>query len=170
MSYALYVPVKEEVSYLKSCLKKSSLLMHPRLKMLICMKEAGEKGISKKALVAYLGVSDQSIQTWRTSYKTGGLALLLSHKKKGACGKPSIFSVQEHERLEQKLKDPGNGLSGYVELQAWIAQEFGKEVKYNTVLKYARRHFGTRVKVARKSHVKKDEQAVEDFKKTLSKT
>jgi hypothetical protein len=68
--------------------------------------------------------------------------------------------------MEQKLKDPKNGLAGYVELQEWVETEFKKEVKYNTVLKYAMRHFGSKVKVARKSHVKKDEKAVSTFKKT----
>ncbi|HEY0299080.1 MAG TPA: winged helix-turn-helix domain-containing protein [Arachidicoccus sp.] len=60
-------------------------------------------------------------------------------------------------------------MAGYVELQEWIEKEFQKEVKYNTVLKYAMRHFGSSVKVARKSHVKKDEQAVAVFKKTSRK-
>jgi transposase len=50
-------------------------------------------------------------------------------------------------------------------LQQWIEKEFNKEVKYNTILKYAMRNFGSSVKVARKSHVKKDELAVESFKK-----
>ena len=37
------------------------------------------------------------------------------------------------------------------------------------MLKYCMRNFGSSVKVARKSHVKKDEQAVNAFKKTLHK-
>jgi hypothetical protein len=41
------------------------------------------------------------------------------------------------------------------------------EVEYSTLVKYAFRHFGTKIKVARKSHVKKDEDSVATFKKTL---
>ena len=78
-----------------------------------------------------------------------------------------MFTRQEHEKIEQKLKDPKNGLAGYAELQQWIEQEFSKPVKYNTILKYAIRHFGAGVKVARKSHVKKDEKAADAFKKTF---
>ena len=63
-----------------------------------------------------------------------------------------------------------NGLRGYTELLNWIEQEFGKDVKYNTLLKYCIRKFGSKVKVARKSHVKKDDQAAEAFKKTLHKS
>ncbi len=39
-------------------------------------------------------------------------------------------------------------------------------MKYITLVKYTKRHFGTKIKVARKSHVKKDEEAVATFKKT----
>ena len=60
-------------------------------------------------------------------------------------------------------------MAGYVELQQWIEKEFKKEVKYNTILKYAMKNFGSKVKVARKSHVKKDNEAVAAFKKTLLK-
>jgi len=87
----------------------------------------------------------------------------------GKVGKPAIFTAKEHTKIERKLKDPKNGLAGYVELQQWIEQEFNKEVKYNTVLKYAMRNFGSKVKVARKSHVKKDAASVSHFKKTSRK-
>ena len=73
-------------------------------------------------------------------------------------------------QIEKKLKDPQNGLRGYVELLNWMEHEFNKTFKYNTVLKYAYRHFQSKIKVARKSHVKKDEEAVATFKKTLVKT
>jgi hypothetical protein len=43
-------------------------------------------------------------------------------------------------------------------------------MKYITLLKYAERHFGSKIKVARKSHVKKDDLRVESFKKTLVKS
>ena len=45
------------------------------------------------------------------------------------------------------------------------SEEFKKIIKYNTLLKYSIRHFGSKVKVARKSHVKKDVAAVASFKK-----
>jgi transposase len=166
MSFALFIAVKESIQELRLALKKSSLMMQPRIKMLIAMKNAGESGISKRELMDTIGASSQSIHNWRTAYKQGGMAALLHNGRKGKAGKPSVFSEAEHKKLEQKLKDPKNGLAGYVELQQWIEKEFGKEVKYNTVLKYAMRHFGSSVKVARKSHVKKDEGAVTTFKKT----
>ena len=65
--------------------------------------------------------------------------------------------------IEKSLNDPKNGLRGYIELHAWVEKEFNKQVKYNTLLKYCIKNFGSKVKVVRKSHVKKDEQAVANF-------
>ena len=56
-----------------------------------------------------------------------------------------------------------------MELLDWMEAEFKKTFKYNTVLKYSYRHFQSKIKVARKSHIKKDEEAVTSFKKTLVK-
>lgn len=143
--------------------------MSPRIKMLILMKQNSDSGISKRALMDEVGACSQSIQNWRTLYKEGGLEKLLMNGRKGNSGKPSVISAEEKKIIEQKLKDPKNGLAGYIELQQWIQKEFKKEVRYNTILKYAMRNFGSSVKVARKSHVKKDEMAVDTFKKLYAK-
>ena len=166
MSNALFIPVKETLPELRQHLKKATLMMQPRIKMLIAMKQAGEKGISKRSLMEDIGACSQSIHSWRTAYKKGGMEALLFNGRLGKVGKPSVFTKQEHARLEKKLRDPKNGLAGYVELQQWVKQELEKDVKYNTLLKYAARHFGSSVKAARKSHVNKDEQAADTFKKT----
>ncbi len=169
MSFALSVPVKESMKELRAALKASSLMMQPRIKMLIAMKNSGEQGISKRELMDTVGASSQSIHNWRTAYKNGGMEALLLNGRKGKAGRPSVLTKQEHQMIEQKLHNPKNGLAGFVELQQWIEQQFNKEMKYNTLLKYAIKHFGAKVKVARKSHVKKDEEAVAIFKKTLHK-
>jgi hypothetical protein len=67
------------------------------------------------------------------------------------------------------LKDPKNGIRGYSELLQWVKTELSKDIKYITLVKYAERHFATKIKVARKSHSKKDEEAVNTFKKTSGK-
>lgn len=164
MSFALHIPVKESLSELKRLHKTASLLIRPRVKMLIEMKKAGQAGISKRALMDVVGASSQSIHTWRTNYKNGGIDLLVAHNKKGF--KPSVFTSQEQLKIAAVLRNPQNGLQGYKELQQWVKEEFNKQVKYNTLLKYCILHFKAHSKVARKSHIKKDEQAVATFKKT----
>lgn len=169
MSNALYIPVTETIKELRASLKRASPMIALRIKMLIAMKKAGKGGISKRELMDSVGASSQSIHRWRTAYKQGGMEAMVYNGRKGKVGKPSVFTAAEHQQMEQKLKDPKNGLAGYIELQQWIEQEFNKEVKYNTVLKYAMRHFGSKVKVARKSHVRKDNEAITIFKKTSRK-
>ena len=71
-----------------------------------------------------------------------------------------------HKQIEKLLNNPKNGIRGYVELLEWVRKELSKDMKYITLLKYTQRHFGSKIKVARKSHVKKDDFLVETFKKT----
>ena len=168
MAYPSVLIIKESLANLRLILKKSSPLIAPRIKVLIEIKKAGEAGISKRELADLVGVNHNSVQTWRNVYQKGGIEALSKHSKKGF--KPSIFTQVEHNLIEDKLKDPNNGLRGYVELLDWVESEFKKQVKYNTLLKYSIKNFGSNVKVARKSHVKKDEMAVTAFKKTSVKS
>ncbi len=168
MSSPKQINIKESLTDLKRLLKVSTPLISPRIRMLIALKQNEKQGISKRDLAALIGVNHNSVQTWRTMYIRGGLKSLQRHNKKGF--KPSVFTKEEHSAIEKKLKDPKNALRGYVELLAWIEQEFKKQVKYNTLLKYSIKNFGSKVKVARKSHIKKDEMAVDTFKKTSVKS
>ncbi len=166
MSLPKSISVKESLIELKKLLKVSVKLIAPRIRMLIEIKKNEAAGpLSKRALAELVGVNPNSIQTWRTLYSTGGLTKLTSYIKNE--GRPTILSKEEHQAIKSKLHDSKNGLRGYVELLDWVETTFKKEMKYNTLFKYANREFKASVKVARKSHVKKDEEAVTTFKKTL---
>lgn len=164
MSHALYIPVKESIQELRVLLKSSIPFIQPRLKLLLAMKKNGDKAISKRELMEQTGLCSYSVQKWRTLYHTGGIENLLKHNKKGF--KLSKFSTVNHNKLEAKLKDPENGIRGYKELQEWVLKELKCTVSYNTLLKYCIKNFGSKVKVARKYHAKKDNELVNTFKKT----
>ena len=165
MSKPKKIVVTETQGFLKQLLKKSSPLIVPRIRMLLAELVNAATGISRRDLANEIGVDPNSITNWRILYEKGGIDSLASHGKKGF--KPSVFTTDEHVAIAAKLNDAKNGLRGYVELQTWIENEFKKEVKYNTILKYCIKNFGSSVKVARKSHIKKDEAAVDIFKKNL---
>jgi transposase len=167
MSFPKVIEIRESTTELKALLKSSIPLIAIRIRCLLEIKKH-PNGISKRELSEVLGVNPNSVQTWRTLYLQGGIDAITSHNKIGH--KPNILSKEEHLRIENKLKDPKNGLRGYVELQDWVEKELNKTIKYNTLLKYSIRHFGSSVKVARKSHVNKDMDKVEDFKKTSVKS
>jgi transposase len=165
MSHPLQISVKETINELRALQRKQGSLISKRLLMLIEIKKAAEKGLSKRELSHITGINHNSIVKWRTVYNTSGIEPLLVHGRKGGFRK-SIFSKENHDKLEAKLNDPQNGIRGYVELLAWIKLELCMDVKYITLIKYCQRHFGSKIKVARKSHVQKDDEAVETFKKT----
>jgi transposase len=164
MSSPKQFTIKESIGELRKLQKGSIPMIANRIRALIEFKKYEKSGISKRSVSDSIGVNHNSVQTWRNLYIHGGISKLMEYTKQE--GRPSIITDEEHKQIEAKLKDPKNNLRGYVELQDWIEKEFKKPIKYNTILKYSVREFGSKVKVARKSHVKKDEKAVEAFKKT----
>lgn len=165
MANPLSIHIKESILELRSLQRKHCALIGKRMQLLIVIKKHEKQGgLSKRALSDLTGINHNSIVKWRNAYLQGGISVLLTHGRIGF--KQSIFSDEEHAAIKGKLSDAQNGIVGYKELQQWVEQELGKPVKYITLLKYTQRHFGAKIKVARKSHVKKDIQAVEAFKKT----
>jgi transposase len=160
-----------------------------RIKMLVQLKKHNgsllrtsyKVQVSRRKLAAKVGVDEKSIQSWRKIYIEGGLSSLILHDKKGRESKiprtsytVQVFGDKERKFIEEILSNPKNGVQGYKELQLIMNKHFKKEFKYITIVKFCERHFGTKilvlrtkytVKVARQSHIKKDENAVSDFKK-----
>jgi transposase len=165
MANAKNLIIKETEKEIKKLLKQSTPFIGQRLRVLLILKQNEKKGISKREVSKLANVDPNSVQNWRTLYINSGIEGLMKHQKTGF--KPSVFNADEYQKLESKLNDPQNGLQGYVELKAWLEKETGKVFKYNTLLYYCIRNFKSSVKVARKSHVKKDENQVNTFKKTL---
>ena len=129
------------------------------------IKKHEKKGISKRELSRITGINHNSIVKWRQIYKLSGIEPLLKHGRVGGF-KKSVVTKEEHKKIEMKLNDPKNGIRGYTELLEWVNKELFKDMNYITLVKYAERHFGSKIKVARKSHVKKYEEAIATFKKT----
>jgi transposase len=164
MAKVLKVEIKETMSELRSHICKSIPMIALRIKMLVQLKKHNGS-LSRRKLAAKVGVDDKSIQSWRKIYIEGGLSALILHDKKGRESK--IFGDKERIFLEETLSNPKNGIQGYKELQLLMNKRFDKDFKYITIVKFCERHFGSKIKVARRSHIKKDENAVSYFKKTL---
>jgi transposase len=156
--------IKETEKEIKKLLKESNPFIGQRLRVLLILKKNEEIGISKREVAKLAGVDPNSVHNWRTLYINTGIEGLMKHQKTGF--RPSVFNAIDHQKLETKLNDPQNGLQGYVELKDWIEKESGKIFNYNTLLYYCIRNFKSSVKVARKSHTKKDQNEVDTFKKT----
>jgi hypothetical protein len=168
MSYPLQIIVKESINELRSLKRKSGVLIGKRIQMLLEIKKHEGTALSKRILSELTGINHNSIVKWRNVYLKDGIEALLVHGRKGGY-KEQIIKPENRILIEAKLKDPQNGIRGYVEFQKWIKEELTLDIKYITLHKYCTRNFGTKIKVARKSHVKKDMEAVGIFKKTSHK-
>ena len=168
MALPKIIVIKETESEIKRLLKTSIPFIAQRLRVLLILKQHESTGIAKREAAALAGVCADSVQRWRRIYVTEGIEGLIKHNKIGY--KPSVFTSDEHAKLEEKLNDPNNGLRGYVELKEWIRNEFGKDILYRTVVNYCVTNFHSSVKTARKSHINKDVGKVEVFKKTSDKS
>ena len=168
MSNAKSLIVSESIKELSGLRKGSSDTQNKRLSMLIEIRREKDIALTKRDLAKRIGVDPNSITAWKKLYGQAGITALMADGRIGF--KPSLVTAEVHKKIELKLKDPKNGIRGYVELQDWVKSELGMDLKYITLLKYTKKHFGSKIKVARKSHVKKDAEAVATFKKTLAKS
>ena len=139
------INVLESISALRKLQKNSIPMIANRIKAIIEFKKHEKTGISKRAVADNIGVNHNSVQTWRNMYTEGGIKAIVNYQKQS--GRPSEITKAEHVKIEAKLKDPRNGLRGYVELLNWMETEFEKTFKYNTVLKYSYRHFNLKLKL-----------------------
>ena len=166
MAKSLKIEVKETESELRKALKSVSLQQQKRIQMLLLIKKGTH--LTKASLSLALGVSDHSVQTWRTKYIQAGLEALLEEKRGGS--KKSQLDEQASALLEKKLSNPKEGFSSYIEAQEWINKRFGLNMEYHAVNKFIKRRFAAKLKVGRKSHVLKDPTASAVFKKTFPKS
>jgi transposase len=167
MANPLKIMVKETLQELKKMLKSSPPHYSPKLKMLMVIKQS-EFDLNKNELADQVGVNHNSIQNWRKKYLAGGIKALLSDGRIGF--KPSMISKETHEQIRVKLNNPQGAFTSFKDLQYWVDSHFVKGVNYNSLRHYVKKHFGAKLKVARKSHVKKDKEAVQIFKKTSDKS
>ena len=156
--------IKESENAIKKLIKSSNVMIGKRLHALLVFKRHEASGISKREVADDIGVDHNSVQTWRTSYIDGGIKALMSHSKTGF--KPSKINKKQEKVLKGKLSDASNGIVGFNELLDWFNTSFKTDINYKTFHGFVVRKFQAKIKVARKSHIKKDHAAVEAFKKT----
>ena len=160
--------IKETEMELKRLMKTSQPMISKRLHAMLVFKRNESFGIAKRVVAEEIGVNHNSVQTWRSLYISGGIKMLMSHSKIGY--KPSIINKEQELALKKKLNDQHNRMVGFVELLDWFNKTFNTEINYKTFHGFVVRKFDAKIKVARKSHVKKDVQAADAFKKTLNKS
>jgi transposase len=164
MAGTFQIKVIESAAQLKARQRPVAVYMRPGIKMLVLIAN----GITTvSTLCAKIGISPPTLRDWKTRYHHGGIEALLREKRGG--DKRSGISTEQKQLIAQKLSNPHNAFRSYGEAQAWLKTALGIHKEYHALNKYLKRNFGTKLKVGRKSHVKKDEAAVAVFKKLTPK-
>lgn len=160
MPATFHIQVNESAEELKARQTRVPVYLRPRVKMLSLIA-GGTTAVG--VLCAKLGISGPALREWKTKYRTGGIEALLAEGRGG--DKRSGITAEQKRKIAEKLCHPMDAFRSYGEAQAWLKAEMGIEKEYHALNKYLKRNFGTRLKVGRKSNVKKDKTATADYKK-----
>jgi transposase len=159
MAQTIHIVLLETTESLQLILGQIPSYKKARIKMLLRIATGLS---SSKSLSAKLGVSANTIAIWKRSYHQSGLSGLLADDRGGDYR--SGIDTATKQKIKAKLADPKDSLTSYKQAQQWISEELNIDKQYHAVYQYLRRNFDTKLKVGRKSHVKKDESAVAVFK------
>ncbi len=163
MGKRVKIEIKEDLDYLKKLRKKkNNHRLKTRIQSLILTKE--KKFTRRVDLAEHLGIGIATLDRWTQVYKTSGLDSLLTISNGGI--RRNSVPKEVHKGLAKKVYDSNNPFLGYKDAALWVTKNYGIVIQYNTLRTYLIRHFKTKLKSPRKSHYKKDEQAIEAFKKT----
>ena len=157
------ISVKESSEQLNKILGNSSASIKQRIKMLLAIV-TGINATSDLALKTKC--NRDSIRNWKNIYRQAGIAGLLREGRGGK--RHGALNEEQKAKLQQKLSEPKGGFTSYKQATDWINTTFEVDMKYHAVNMYLKRNFGTKLKVGRKTHVNKDENATALFKKPVA--
>lgn len=142
--------------------KQTSFKIEKRVVWLMYIQEGKFK--TRRELCDYLDINPRTQERWTKQYINDGIEVLLSDLPKNR--KSKIITPEIHEGLSQRVNSSDKGFLGYWDAQQWVETQYGVQVKYHWLRQYMIKHFKTKLKSPRKSHYKKDDQAVDTFLKT----
>ena len=163
MALKTEILVQEEVSFLQSKLSSSKKLSEEkRIKCLLYLKK--EKHVYRQDLAKDLMISLRTLERWINKYNDGGFESLLCFDRTTKVS--SQITPEIHQALKEKVSNSEDCFLSYKEGLDWLNTTYNLQMKYDWFRDYLKKHFKTKLKVPRKSHVKKNEQEVISFKKT----
>ena len=157
--------VKEAESFLQGKLSSSKKLSEAkRIKFLLYLKR--EKHVYRQDLAKDLMISPRTLERWVNKYNEGGVEALLCFDRTTKIS--SQITPEIHQALKEKVYNSEDCFLSYKDALDWLNVTYDLQMKYGWFREYLKKHFQTKLKVPRKSHVKKNEQEVISFKKTTS--
>lgn len=159
MPKKIEIEIKETASELKELIKKSKPSYAVKVNMLYLLKTQNICYV--KQLSQVLFKTQKTVSKWINGYQTQGISYLTESRSGGK--RFSKVSENVDKFIAQKLNDSKNGITSYVQLQVLINKELSVNLPYSTVYYHCVTHYQSKLKVAARSHVKKDPKAQELF-------
>lgn len=161
MSGVVRIEIRETAAELKDLMRQEKDAVRlEKLQVLYWLKTQMVDSVLSAAV--RLGKHRTTIQRWLSSYRSGGLAELLSQKPRS--GRPKIMNAQTIKKLEKELSDP-EGFSSYKEVHQWLTSCCSLRIAYRTAHQWARYRLKGKLKVPRPVSEKQKIGVVEEFKK-----
>ncbi len=110
-----------------------------------------------------VGYERHTVGKWFSQYEQKGLAAcqaLEMGKKSG-----SIINGQALAELQQKLNNTTDYFTSYKQIHQWLQEAHGIQLSYEHVHRFVRYYLKAKLKVVRKSNLKKDAAYEEKYKK-----
>lgn len=145
--------------------QQTKLLQYQRVKALLLIKQG--KVTYTYQLAKKLKRERKTIYNWLKLYQSQGIVCYLQIKSRGSLKEQIPTEVRQ--AISDKLSDPSTTIRSYVELLDWISINYDLELNYKTLYSHCRKYHKSVLKVARKSHHKKDDKAIISFKKNFQK-
>ena len=101
-----------------------------------------------------LGVHRITVHRWLKQYSVGGLAELLKIGK--STGRPRVISPAIITGISNKLSEECCEFKSYKEIGVWVEENYQTSIKYQTLHKQVHYRMKAKLKVPRRSSVKKD--------------
>lgn len=161
------IEVKESLEELAGQLRQAETVSaKERLQVLYWLKQENAPSIS--AIAQALGKHRNTVQTWLSLYRSGGMEGLLEVKPTDG-GVRKIPQWAE-AALAKRLEDPEHGFKSYGQVQQWLAETLGIEAEYHAVYQMTHYRLKAKLKAARPQNNKQNPQQRELFKKNLQTT
>jgi hypothetical protein len=168
MAKQIKIEIKEEAKELQYLLKQQQTISRKlKIKLLILLKQQAEDFKYPYQLSEKLKYTRKTIAGWIKLYNEGGINRLLLGNYVRVKEEQRTITKEISNSISELLENTHTTITSYVELQKWIEDNHHK-VQYSALYYHCRKHFKSRLKVSRKSHHKKDEEAVSFFKNTTN--
>ncbi len=112
-----------------------------------------------------LGVHRVTVHRWLKQYNIGGLSGLLKIRK--STGRPRVISSDVIAGISKEISDESGKFKSYKQIGKWVEDHYKISLKYHTLYKQLHYRMKAKLKVPRRSSLKKDELAAIEFKKRL---